>query len=129
MDLSNYELIFRKMIKPEDLNPANRLLGGKLLAWADEAVALYTMSQMQTKSVATKKISEVIFNNPSFQGDILECYVKNAKVGTTSLTISCRVLTEPIDEKEEKKEILNCEFVFVAIDDNGRPTPHHMAKI
>ena len=128
MDLKDYVKISSKMIRPEDLNPANRLLGGKLLAWADDAVALYVMGQLHTKSIVTKKISEVIFNNPAFQGDLLDFYVKNTKIGRSSLTISCEVLTQPIGEKDEEKEILSCEFVFVAIDENGRPAAHCLAK-
>ena len=37
---------YRKLVKPEDLNAANSLFGGTLMAWIDEACVLYAMCQM-----------------------------------------------------------------------------------
>jgi acyl-CoA hydrolase len=37
----------RKWVKPEDLNPNSTLFGGRLLAWIDEELALYSIIQLQ----------------------------------------------------------------------------------
>ncbi|MBU3662444.1 MAG: acyl-CoA thioesterase, partial [Bacteroidetes bacterium] len=80
--------------------------------------------QLSTRAVVTKKVSEIVFDNPAFQGDILEFYTHTSKVGKTSLTVKCKVLTKAVQKTDVRKEILNCEFVFVSIDTEGKPTPH-----
>lgn len=135
-------MTYRKLVMPEDENPAKRLFGGRLMQWADEATALYAMCQMRTKAVVTLKISEILFKNPAMTGDILEFWTRNKKVGRTSLTVECVVtrknIGKPMDSPEPPKPeqgtylgdptgiILSCEFVFVSIDAEGKPTPHGM---
>ena len=41
----------RKWVKPEDLNPNGTLFGGKLLAWIDEELALYSIIQLENSRV------------------------------------------------------------------------------
>lgn len=136
-------MTYRKLVMPEDENPAKRLFGGRLMQWADEAAALFAMCQMRTKSIVTVKISEVLFKNPAQSGDILEFWTRNKKIGRTSLTVECVVtrkfiglpLTAP--EAPDSTEsaylgdptgiILACEFVFVSLDGEGKPTPHALA--
>ncbi len=112
---------FRKIVKPEHLNAANTLFGGTLVAWIDEACAMYAMCQMQTKRLVTLKISEMLFKKPARQGDILEFICTSGKVGNTSFTIDCKVMTKAILPGEVPTEIAHCEIIFVAVDENGRP--------
>jgi acyl-CoA hydrolase len=135
-------LIYRKLVMPEDENPAHRLFGGRLMQWADEAAALYAMCQMRTTSVVTLRISESLFKNPAKSGDILEFWTRNKKIGTTSLTVECNVMRKNIGTAMAEPEvpsaknlahsshlILSCEFVFVRLGKNGKPVPHQMGKI
>lgn len=133
-------MTYRKLVMPGDENPARRLFGGQLMQWADEAAALFAMCQMRTKSIVTLKISEILFKNPARSGDILEFWTRTQSVGRTSLTVDCVVTRKHIgvpmcapeapdagsDEYRGDPAgiILSCQFVFVAIDDSGFPTPH-----
>lgn len=125
---SDYFMTYRRLVAPEDMNPANRLFGGRIMQWADEAVALYAMCQMKTKSIVTLKVSEILFKNPAWSGDVLEFFVKNKKVGKTSLQIECIVKRKTIPRPpiELHSVILQCDFTFVAIDKDGRTRPHGM---
>ena len=126
---SGYFMTYRRMVKPEDLNPANRLFGGRIMEWVDEAVAMYAMCQMNTKHLVTKKVSELLFCKPVFQGDVLQFWVKNKEIGSSSLTIDCKVKRKVIGEQIPSDEVLTCELVFVAIDPKtGKSTPHGMKK-
>lgn len=113
-----------RLIMPGDLNAAGRLFGGRLMEWVDEIAALYCMSQLARKQIVTKKISEVIFNEPADLRDVLEffCRVKNA--GRTSVTIECLVMTKILSPNDRIKLIVACDLVFVAIDEHGRPEAH-----
>lgn len=120
-----YYSLSRRLIMNEDLNAAGRLFGGRLMEWVDEAAALFCMTQMGTRHIVTKKISEVIFNEPADLGDVLEFLCRVKQGGRTSLTVECLVMTKQIDGNERKRLIVQCDLVFVAIDKHGRPSPHH----
>ena len=125
--MSEYFMTYRRLVAPEDMNPADRLFGGRIMQWADEAVALYAMCQMKTKNIVTLKVSEILFKNPAYRGDVLEFYTKNKKVGTSSLQVECVVKRKNIPQDAAEHVILQCDFTFVAIDENGKPTPHGMS--
>ena len=121
-------MTYRKLVKPEDLNPANRLFGGRIMEWADEAAAIYAMCQMRTKNIVTLKVSEILFKNPAQQGDILEFFCQKKHIGSTSMTIELFIYRKEIPGKLEDPEmILQCDFTFVALNADGRPTPHGIA--
>lgn len=113
-----------RLIMPSDLNAANRLFGGRLMEWVDEIASLFCMTQLCRKQIVTKKISEVIFNEPADQGDVLEflCRVKDA--GRSSITIECLAVTKVISSHEVSRLIVACDLVFVAIGADGRPEAH-----
>lgn len=119
-----FELQSRRLIKTEDLNPAGRLFGGRVMEWVDEVTALYSMHIMLTRSVVTKKFSEVVFNQPADLGDILEFYCRVSKIGNTSISVDCRVTTLQIKPTDPSKLIVGCEVVFVCLGPDGKPAPH-----
>ena len=114
----------RKLIMQEDLNAAGRLFGGRLMEWVDEAAALYCMTQIASRSIVTKKISEVIFNEAANLGDVLEFVFRVRQAGQTSITIESLVLAMAITKEEKQRLIVQCDLVFVALDEMGRPRAH-----
>jgi acyl-CoA thioesterase YciA len=112
---------FRKIVMPGHLNPAHRLFGGLMMSWLDEAGALYAVCQMKSTSLVTKKFSEVMFNTPVKNGDILEFMASTKAVGKTSLTVTIRVI-----KKFEQPEVaaVTCDIVFVKVDEQGNSIPH-----
>lgn len=119
-----YTAITTRLIMSEDLNAANTLFGGRLIQWVDEAAAIYVMDILKTRHIVTKKISEVVYNEPTKLGDVLEFLFRVKSVGTTSVTIECVVHTKIIDKDDTLRIILHCDLVFVKIDKLGRPSPH-----
>jgi len=117
---------FRKMVKPEDLNAANRLFGGELMKWLDEAAALYAFCQLKTKNLVTLKVSELLFKNPGYQADVVEFFCKTVKSGKTSFTVAVTARTKEIDHPA--RDIVTAELVFVTLDEQGKPTPHHFGE-
>jgi acyl-CoA thioesterase YciA len=115
----------RKIVIPSDLNANNTLFGGKVLSWVDSESAIFAACQLETRNIVTKYISEVNFVSPATQGDIVEIGVAVVKFGTTSITLCCEVRN-----KATKKTIVAIDsLVFVAVDANGKPTPHGKKEI
>jgi len=110
------------LVKPEDLNPAGTLFGGRLLEWLDEKGAIFCYCQLQYEGlVVTKLISEINFVSSAQNGDIIEFGFKTVEIGKSSITISCVV-----KNKFTKKEILRIsKMVFVKVDpETKKSVPH-----
>ncbi len=125
-DLRNkdYESVTSRLIMSQDLNAVHTLFGGRLIQWVDEAAAIYVMALLKSPMVVTKKISEVIYNNPARLGDVLEFFFKVKHSGKTSITIQCVVITKVISRGSNSKLILNCDVVFVKVNSSGQPEEH-----
>ncbi|WP_250459597.1 acyl-CoA thioesterase [Microbulbifer litoralis] len=113
----------RHFVKPGDLNPAQRLFGGQLLAWIDEEAAIFAGCQMGTPMVVTKLMSEIDFVSSAFCGDVVEFGFEVVDIGRSSLTVRCEAR-----KKQSRELIIQVErIVFVALDADGKPTPHNKA--
>jgi acyl-CoA hydrolase len=110
----------RRWIKPTDLNPAERLFGGTAMAWMDEEAAIFAACQMGTDRIVTKFISEINFLSSAKMGTVIEFGLEVKNVGRTSLTVSCKIR----DKKTGLTIVSIDQIVFVAIDQDGQPTPH-----
>ena len=71
--------------------------------------------------VATVAIEAMKFLAPVNIGDWLSVYTDITKVGRTSLTVHIEVTVVRRDHEEEI-EVTEGDFVFVALDENHRPT-------
>lgn len=114
----------RRVVMYSHLNSAGRLFGGQALAWIDEESGIFAASELGNARVVTKKMSEVEFKNPANLGDILIIGAELAKVGRTSLTVKCEIRNQTTD----KVIVTVDEVVFVALDENNKPTPHKLAS-
>jgi acyl-CoA thioesterase YciA len=120
--LEGYVLSAQRLVMYSDLNAAGRLFGGRLMAWIDEASAMTAMKIMSTKRIVTKKFGEVVFEAPGLLGDYVEIWCRPLREGTTSITLDCRVLVRMI-HAERVEQICRSTVVYVALDEQGRPTP------
>ncbi|HEY8569230.1 MULTISPECIES: acyl-CoA thioesterase [Microbulbifer] len=113
----------RHFVKPGDLNPAQRLFGGQALAWIDEEAAIFAGCQMGTANIVTKMMSEIDFVSSAVCGDIVEFGFEVVDIGRTSLTVHCEMRN-----KQTRDLIVRVDrIVFVALDAEGKPTPHKKA--
>lgn len=115
----------RKWVKPEDLNPNGTLFGGRLLAWIDEEVALYSIIQLENPRVVTKHMSEINFKSSAKTGDIVEIGIDVVKFGNTSITLTCEVRNIMTREA-----IITVDTItMVNLDQEGKPLVHGKTKI
>jgi acyl-CoA thioesterase YciA len=61
------------------------------------------------------------FLKPVHVGDVVSCHVELKKTGNTSLTINVEVWALPTITQVEKYQVTEGLFVFVAIDEFGKP--------
>jgi acyl-CoA hydrolase len=115
----------RKWVKPEDLNPNGTLFGGRLLAWIDEELALYTIIQLENSRIVTKYMSEINFKSSARQGDIIEIGIDVIKFGTTSLVLKCEARN-----MMTRETILTIDqTTMVNLGSDGKPIAHGKTEI
>jgi acyl-CoA thioesterase YciA len=115
----------RKWVKPEDLNPNGSLFGGKLLAWIDEELALYSIIQLENPKIVTKYMSEINFKSSARQGDIVEIGIDVVKFGTTSLVLKC----EARNMMTRETIITIDSTTMVNLGEDGKPKAHGKTEI
>ncbi len=115
----------RKWVKPEDLNPNSTLFGGRLLAWIDEELALYSIIQLENPKIVTKHMSEINFRSSAKQGDIVEIGIDVVKFGHTSITLTCQVRN-----MMTREIIITIDTItMVSLGADGKPKAHGKTQI
>jgi acyl-CoA thioesterase YciA len=107
---------------PADTNPDGDMFGGWIMSQMDLAGYLAARKIAQGK-VVTVAMDKIVFHNPVFVGDCLECYASVEKIGKTSIAIKVEAYVErknsPIGAAKEK--VTEGTFIFVAIDSQRKP--------
>lgn len=107
-----------EVVCPNDTNPMNILLGGKLMQWMDFAAAICAQTHAGCIAV-TASIDSVIFRRSARLGDIVSIEAKVTRAFNSSMEIYVEVWARKVGE--EKYLTNYAYFTFVAIDENARP--------
>lgn len=110
-----------KVVFPTTTNHHSTLFGGTALAWMDE-VSFITATRFSRKRLVTVSTEKINFTHPIPSGTIVELVGKVIRVGRTSLTVNISIFLEDM-YSDGREEVIHGQFNFVAIDDNGKPTP------
>ncbi|WP_101297386.1 acyl-CoA thioesterase [Halegenticoccus soli] len=110
-----------ELLLPNDTNNLGRALGGAVLHWMDICGAIAAM-RFSNRQCVTASMDHVDFISPIDLGEVavIEGYVFNT--GRTSVDAKVDVRAEN-PKTDEERETTTSYFTFVALDDDGRPTP------
>jgi acyl-CoA hydrolase len=110
----------RERVQPDDVNNYGTVHGGNVAKWMDEVGAMSAMRHAGTTCV-TARIDRLDFERPVPQGDtcVIESYAY--ATGRTSIRVRLRAFREE-PRTGERERTTESYFVFVAVDDDMRPT-------
>ena len=110
----------RQRVQPTDTNNYAAAHGGNIVKWMDEVGAMSAMRHAGETCV-TARINGLDFERPVPQGDtcVIESYAYEA--GKTSVRVRLRAFREN-PRTGETERTTDSYFVFVAVDENGKPT-------
>ncbi len=115
------ELAIRTIAMPANTNPNGDIFGGWVVSQMD--LAGTSLAKKHTKHrVATVAIDAMAFLSPVHVGDFVCCYTELIKTGRTSITMKIETWVIGAHE-EERRQVTEGVFTFVAIDKQGHPTP------
>lgn len=118
--ISASRITISQLMHPEHTNLLGNVHGGWIMKLADEAGALACMRHAQRK-VVTVAIDSMVFREPIRIGDLVILNAEVAYTGRTSMEAAVEVVAEnPITG--EQTHTNTAYLVYVALDDEGRPT-------
>ncbi len=112
----------RVVLMPKDTNAHGTIFGGVILSYIDLAAAVEVRKHTLKKFV-TVAMHEVVFVAPVFVGDIVSFYTELIRIGHTSITVKVTVEADRVSSPGAKVRVTEAEVVYVAVDENRRPTP------
>ncbi len=119
MSESRRDPIVRTVPQPADMNGNGDIFGGWVLSQMDIAGGSLA-ARVAKGRVATVAITAMTFVQPIKVGDMVSIYGDVVKVGRTSITIGLETVVQRRHEETDIR-VTHGTFVFVAIDDEGKP--------
>lgn len=118
--ISASRVTLSQLMHPEHANLLGNVHGGWIMKLVDEAGALACMRHAQ-KKVVTVAIDSMTFRQPIKLGDLVILNAEVSYTGHTSMEAAVEVLAEnPLTG--EQTHTNTAYLVYVALDDEGRPT-------
>jgi acyl-CoA hydrolase len=110
-----------EIVLPNDANPLNALLGGRLMHWIDLAGAM-AAHRHSRNYVVTASIDHLDFLVPVHVGDLIILRSSVNRVFHTSMEVGVKVFVENYIH-DECKHVSSAYLTFVAVDAAGRRLP------
>jgi acyl-CoA hydrolase len=115
------ELTLAQVMLPEDANPHGNVHGGTLMKLADTAGGTCATRHAR-RPMVTVVMDSMSFEQPVFVGNLVVLRACVTWTGRTSLETEVTIEAEDV-LTGDVRHISTAYFVYVAIDDHGRPTP------
>jgi acyl-CoA thioesterase YciA len=112
-EIRKFERVTAHICMQKDVGINGNLFGGNMLAFLDEACAIFAREKSKQWYMVTLRFGEMVFHKPIKEGDIIVFYCGEQIRGKHSLTFS--VMAKVFGEL-----VLSTDCTFVAVDSNGK---------
>jgi acyl-CoA hydrolase len=114
-------LTLRFLAEPQHVNFGGKVHGGQVMKWIDQA-AYACASGWSGSYCVTAYVGGIHFKEPIRIGDVVDVAAKVILTGRSSMHIAVDVSAR--DPKgENMRDTTHCVLVFVAVDEQSKPTP------
>lgn len=113
--------ISENIVLPGDTNTHNTLFGGLLMKHIDETAAISARRHCRG-AVVTASNDGVHFHLPIQRDDIVTLHSYVCSVGSSSMEVFVKILTESCTRDDQKKIAAISFLTFVGLDSKGQPT-------
>jgi len=114
-------VIMTELVLPNDANALGNCMGGRVMHLIDIAAAIAARRHARATCV-TAAIDEIVFHAPVPVGSVLVLHASVNHAGKTSMEVGVRVEMESA-ASGLRSHCASAYLTFVALDENGRPTP------
>ena len=110
-----------ELVFPGDTDHRGLLFGGRALNLMEKA-AFVAASRHARTAVVMAALKEISFSASIHVGEMIDISARVISVGRTSMHIAVRLAAEDLMSGTRRQATMG-EFVMVALDENGKPTP------
>ena len=111
----------RILAMPAHATPNGNIFGGWIMAQMDVAGSVVAVEYAGGR-VATVAVTSMEFHKPVFVGDLLSCFARIQKVGSTSITVKVEVFVQRARDGELlSDQVTEAVIVYVAVNADGSP--------
>lgn len=114
-------VVMGRIMQPPDANSWGNVHGGAIMYLADEAGGAAAIRHSRCRCV-TVAMDSMIFKQPVYIGDLLTIRAYLTWVGRSSIEVEAEIEAENM-RTGEVRQAGTSHLIYVAIDDEGRPTP------
>jgi len=114
-------VMMTEMVMPNDANALGNCMGGRVMHLIDIAAAIAARRHARATCV-TAAIDEIVFHQAVPVGSVLVLEASVNHAGKTSMEVGVRVEMESA-ASGLRSHCASAYLTFVALDENGRPTP------
>jgi acyl-CoA thioesterase YciA len=115
--------LLQTLAMPSDTNPAGDIFGGWIMSQMDIAGGILAREITQSR-IVTVAVDSIHFIKPVQVGDVVCCYGKLERIGTTSLTIRLEVWVRPVMHNPGNRnnlfKVTEAAFTYVSVDKDGK---------
>ena len=113
-------VVMARTMQPSDANSFGNVHGGAIMYLVDEAGGAAAIRHSRRRCV-TVAMDSMVFKEPVYVGDLLTVRACLTYVGVSSLEVEAQIEAENL-RTGEVRQAGKSHLVYVAIDDEGRPT-------
>lgn len=109
---------------PSDTNPAGNIFGGWIMSQMDLAGGI-AARELVPERIVTVCMDKVVFKQPVYVGDIICCYARIIKVGTTSIQVRVEVIADRVSNEGFTLcvPVTSGVLTYVSVDKDGKKKP------
>jgi len=116
-DTAGFDVVTRHIVMDKDLNASGHLFGGVMLAWLDEAAALYIMEETGYTDFVTVAMDRVCFKSTGRRGAAIAVYCRIVETRRSSIVIEAKALSHD-PGTGDRREIIACTITSVCLKDD-----------
>ena len=120
MELPAAQPAIRVLAMPADTNAGGDIFGGWIMSQVDIAGSICAHKTVAGR-VVTVAVNAFQFRKPVFVGDLISCYAKVTKIGTTSITVCVEVFAERASLGRGCIRVTEATLTYVHVDEQGQP--------
>lgn len=118
---SESEAVMAELMMPHHANLMGNVFGGVILSLVDRVAAVCAIRHSRHQCV-TVSVDKVDFKEPIHVGELVTAYGRVNFAGRTSMEVGVKLISENV-LSGEKRHTNSCYVTYVALDENGQPTP------
>ncbi|WP_392561813.1 acyl-CoA thioester hydrolase YciA [Orbus sturtevantii] len=120
------QLVLRTLAMPCDTNPHGHIFGGWIMSQMDLGGGILAQ-EIARGRIVTVNASSITFHKPAMVGDVICCYARCLKTGTSSITIDIEIWVKKISDQNvpsgQRYCITDAVYTYVSVDKHNKPRP------